>query len=86
MKDNTYIFICNNDKWNFFDNVKKEGHIEPWKCTKSVKLGDKFYIQQGYFQESPFLLSSESAERTVYRVSCPVRVSERPGGQKPSAH
>ena len=47
MKDNTYIFICNNDKWNFFDNVKKEGHIEPWKCTKSVKLGDKFYIHLG---------------------------------------
>ena len=43
-------------------------------------------VQQGYFQESPFLLSSESAERTVYRVSCPVWVSERPGGQKPSAH
>ncbi|EEU97515.1 recombinase, partial [Faecalibacterium duncaniae] len=38
-------------------------------------------VQQGYFQESPFLLSSESAERTVYRVSCPVWVSERPGGQ-----
>ena len=47
MKDNTYIFICNNDKWNFFDNVKNEGHIEPWKCTKSVKLGDKFYIHLG---------------------------------------
>ena len=47
MKDNTYIFICNNDKWNFFNNVKKEGHIEPWKCTKSVKLGDKFYIHLG---------------------------------------
>ena len=47
MKDNTYIFICNNDKWNFFDNVKSEGHIEPWKCTKSVKLGDKFYIHLG---------------------------------------
>ena len=43
-------------------------------------------VQQGYFQESPFLLSSESAERTVYRVSCPVWVSERPGGQEPSAH
>ena len=26
--------------------------------------------------------TSESAERTVYRVSCPVWVSERPGGQK----
>ena len=25
-------------------------------------------------------------ERTVYRVSCPLWVSERPGGQKPSAH
>ena len=47
MKDNTYIFICNNDKWNFFDNVKNEGHIEPWKCTKSLKLGDKFYIHLG---------------------------------------
>ena len=47
MKDNTYIFICNNDKWNFFDNVKSEGNIEPWKCTKSVKLGYKFYIHLG---------------------------------------
>ena len=47
MRGNTYIFICNNDKWNFFDNVKNEGHIEQWKCTKSVKLGDKFYLPLG---------------------------------------
>lgn len=42
MKDNTFIFICNNDRWNFFENVKNEGHIESWKCTQSVQLGDKF--------------------------------------------
>lgn len=47
MKNNKFIFICNNDKWNFFENVKEEGHIEPWKCTKSVKLGDEFYIHLG---------------------------------------
>ncbi len=28
-------------------------------------------VQQGYFQESPFLLSSESAERTVYGCLAP---------------
>ena len=47
MKNNKFIFICNNDKWNFFENVKEVGHIEPWKCTKSVKLGDEFYIHLG---------------------------------------
>lgn len=47
MKNNKFVFICNNDKWNFFENVKEEGHIEPWKCTKAVKLGDEFYIHLG---------------------------------------
>lgn len=40
MKTNKFLFICNNDKWNFFENVKEKGHIEAWKCSKSVKLGD----------------------------------------------
>lgn len=47
MKTNKFVFICNNDKWNFFENVKEEGHIEAWKCSKSVKLGDEFYIHLG---------------------------------------
>ena len=40
---------------------------------------------QGYFQEGTFLLPSESPARPVYRLYRPFRVSERPGGQKPSA-
>lgn len=44
---NKYIFICNNDRWDFFDNVKNEGHIVTWKSTKSVKMGDEFYIHLG---------------------------------------
>jgi uncharacterized protein (UPF0218 family) len=47
MENNEFVFICNNDKWNFFDNIEQEGHIESWKCTKSVKNGDKFYIHLG---------------------------------------
>lgn len=47
MKINKYVFICNNDKWNFYENVKQEGHIENWKCTKSVKVGDECYIHLG---------------------------------------
>lgn len=47
MKSSKYVFICNNDKWNFFDHVKNEGHIESWKSTKDVKYGDKFYIHLG---------------------------------------
>src|SRR5699024_12137092 len=45
--DDTYISICNNCKKNFFKKIKNEGYIEPWKCTKRVKLGDKFYIHLG---------------------------------------
>lgn len=45
--NNKFVFICNNDRWNFFENVKEEGHIETWKCTKLVKLGDEFYIHIG---------------------------------------
>lgn len=44
---NKYIFICNNDRWSFFDNIKNEGHIETWKSTKSVKMGYEFYIHLG---------------------------------------
>ena len=47
MDNNKYVFICNNDKWNFYENVKEEGHIETWKCTKSVKVGDECYIHLG---------------------------------------
>ena len=42
-------------------------------------------VQQGYFQEGTFLLSAESAERPVYRLPGPLRLPERPGGQKPPA-
>ena len=47
MENNEFVFICNNDKWNFFDNIKQEGHIESWKCTKNVKNGDTFYMHLG---------------------------------------
>ena len=69
-------YIAMNDG---IDTLRDNNDIAPFK---NILNGD---VQQGYFQESPFLLSSESAERTVYRVSCPVWVSERPGGQKPPA-
>ena len=51
-----------------------------WNAAEAIEN-----VQQGYFQEGSFLLSAESAERPVYRLPCPLRVSERPGGQKPSA-
>ena len=73
-------YIAMNDG---IDTLRDNNDIAPFKNILNEMYSD---VQQGYFQESPFLLSSESAERTVYRVSCPVWVSERPGGQKPSAH
>lgn len=30
-----------------FWKCKRRSHIEAWKCSKSVKLGDEFYIHLG---------------------------------------
>ncbi|MDU3802262.1 hypothetical protein [Paraclostridium bifermentans] len=48
MNKNKFIFVCNNDDWDFFKNIKenKDGEVS-WKCTKDVKIGDEFYIHLG---------------------------------------
>ncbi len=61
------------------DTLRDNNDIAPFK-----NILNEMYSKD--IPESPFLLSSESAERTVYRVSCSVWISERTRRTKPSAH
>ena len=54
------------------DTLRDNNDIAPFK-----NILNEMYSKD-IFQESPFLLSSESAERTVYRVSCPVGYRKDP--------
>ena len=71
-------------KW---ERCRREKTVEN---RNGIKVPANWQYNSFWFAGAAGILSlihiSESAERTVYRVSCPVRVSERPGGQKPSAH
>ncbi|GAA0711509.1 hypothetical protein GCM10008904_23970 [Paraclostridium ghonii] len=48
MSKNKFIFICNNNDWEFFKNIKEnKDDTVSWRCTKDVKKGDEFYIHLG---------------------------------------
>ena len=68
-----------------YRHERRDRHPAGEQRHRALQEYPKRDVQQGYFQEGTFLLPAESAEGGVYRVPCPLRVSERPGGQKPSA-
>ena len=69
-------YIAMNDG---IDTMRDNNDIAPFK-----NILNEMYSKD-ISKEGSFLLSAESAERPVYRLPCPLRLPERPGGQKPPA-
>lgn len=42
-----YYEPVNLKQWNMFENVKNEGHIEPFLATKSMEVGDVILLHVG---------------------------------------